>query len=121
VIRNRLSNLDSNNRRFLEKCLNHLSKNLSFRFANGFSERLIYRELFPYGLTLVDIFDGQDFIKVTPSHIAARQELRNFLLDLKIPVLSGERDSWLNQNYDLYKEIEESNAIINLTDRILNE
>lgn len=121
VIRNRLSNLDSGNRRFIEKCLNHLSRNLAFRFGNGFSERLIYRELFPYGLTLVDVFEGQDFIKVTPSHIAARQELRNFLTDLKIPILSGEKDSWLNQDYDIYKEIENSNAIINLTDRILSE
>jgi chromosome partitioning protein len=120
VIRNRLSNLDSNNRRFIEKCLNHLSRNLAFRFCNGFSERLIYRELFPYGLTLVDIFDRQDFIKVTPSHIAARQELKNFLSDLRIPILSGQKDAWLNQEYDIYKDIENSNAIINLTDRILS-
>jgi chromosome partitioning protein len=119
VVRNRLSNLDSNNRRFIGKCLLYLSKNLVFKFGNGFSERLIYRELFPYGLTLIDVFDGQDFISVTPSHIAARQELRNFLSDLKIPILTGDSD-WLNQDYDLYKEIENSNAIINLTDRILN-
>lgn len=118
IIRNRLSNLDSSNRRLIEKCLNHLSKNLIFRFANGFSERIIYRELFPYGLTLLDIFDGQALIKVTPSHIAARQELRNFLNDLRIPILHGHSD-WFNQDYDLYKEIEDSNIIINLTDRVL--
>jgi chromosome partitioning protein len=120
IIRNRLSNLDSNNRRFIEKCLKHLSRNLSFKYSNGFSERLIYRELFPSGLTLIDIFDGQDIIKVTPSHIAARQELRNFLNDLKIPIFESDKELWLNQNYDLYKEIENSNAIINLTDKILN-
>jgi chromosome partitioning protein len=121
IIRNRLSNLDSNNRRFIDKCLKQLSTNYMFRFCNGFSERLIYRELFPCGLTLIDIFEGQDSIKVSPSHIAARQELRNFLADLKIPLLSGSKESWLNQNYDLYKEIEQSNVIINLTDRILTQ
>ncbi len=121
IVRNRLSNLDSFNRRFIEKCLKSLSRNLSFKYSNGFSERLIYRELFPYGLSLVDIFGKQNLIKVTPSHIAARQELRNFLNDLKIPILTGNKDEWLNQNYDIYKDIENSNAIINLTDRILSE
>ncbi len=87
IIRNRLSNLDSNNRRSIEKILTHSSKNLAFRVCSGFSERIIYRELFPYGLTLLDIFDNQSLIKITASHLAARQELRSFLSDLKIPLL----------------------------------
>ena len=123
VIRNRLSNLDSNNRRNIETALGYLGKNLAFRVGRGFSERIIYRELFPYGLTLLDIFDdNQTFVKVTPSHIAARQELKSFLNELKIPLLNGD-DDWRasSKNYDLYKEIENSNVIINLTDKVTNE
>lgn len=105
VIRNRLSNLDSNNRRNVDKILHHLSKNLAFRICCGFSERIIYRELFPYGLTLLDVFDNQSLIKITASHIAARQELRNFINDLKIPILTR----------DHFNDREE----ISLQDRIL--
>lgn len=87
IIRNRLSNLDSNNRRNIERALAHLSKTLALKIGSGFSERIIYRELFPYGLTLLDVFENQAIIKITASHIAARQELRNFINDLKIPLL----------------------------------
>ena len=92
IIRNRLSNLDSNNRRSIEKTLNHLSKTLALKIGSGFSERIIYRELFPYGLTLLDVLDNQSIIKITTSHIAARQELRNFINDLKIPILLEKPD-----------------------------
>lgn len=93
IVRNRLSNLDSNNRRNIEKTLNHLSRTLALKIGSGFSERIIYRELFPYGLTLLDVFDNQSIIKITASHIAARQELRNFISDLRIPILEEENSA----------------------------
>lgn len=96
IIRNRLSNLDSNNRRTIDRILNHLAKTLTFRIGSGFSERIIYRELFPSGLTLLDILENQSIIKITASHIAARQELRTFLNDLKIPNLNPD-----THQYDL--------------------
>jgi chromosome partitioning protein len=111
IIRNRLSNLDSNNRRNVEKTLNHLSKTLALKIGSGFSERIIYRELFPYGLTLLDVFDNQSIIKITTSHIAARQELRNFINDLKIPLLVEKLDIHDNQLKFKEKTLELINKI----------
>ena len=111
VIRNRLSNLDSNNRRNVDRILNHLSKNLAFRICCGFSERIIYRELFPYGLTLLDVFDNQSLIKITASHIAARQELRNFMNDLKIPIL-------MRDNFNEKEEMSLHDRILELRNKI---
>ena len=88
IIRNRLSNLDSNNRRSVDRALQYLSKTLAFRIGSGFSERIIYRELFPFGLTLLDVIDNQSIVKITASHIAARQELRSFMSDLRISILN---------------------------------
>ncbi len=114
IIRNRLSNLDSNNRRNIEKALAHLSKTLALKIGSGFSERIIYRELFPYGLTLLDVFENQSIIKITTSHIAARQELRNFINDLKIPLLLEKSDS--EDNHPKLKE-----KILELTNKVSNK
>jgi chromosome partitioning protein len=48
----------------------------------GLSERVVYRELFPYGLTLLDL---QQLGNVGLSHIAARQELREMIAGFGIP------------------------------------
>ena len=49
----------------LKEEINHLSKTLTFRIGSGFSERIIYRELFPFGLTLLDVMENQAIIKIT--------------------------------------------------------
>ena len=84
VMRNRLSHLDAKNKRKVEEALEKLSKRIGFRVANGFSERVIYRELFLKGLTLLDILDGGTGVDVTLSHIAARAEIRDLLYNLRI-------------------------------------
>ena len=84
VIRNRLSNVAANNKRNMAIILEQLSKRVGFRAAYGFSERVIFRELFLYGLTLLDITRDIYNINFSLSHIAAKQELREFLTSLKI-------------------------------------
>jgi len=84
VMRNRLSHLDAKNKRKVHDALEKLSKRVGFRIATGFSERVIYRELFLNGLTLLDILDGQTGVEVTMSHIAARAEIRDLLYNLRI-------------------------------------
>ncbi len=80
VIRNRLSNLDSRNRRRIEALLIELSKRIGFRIVPGLGERVIYRELFPQGITLGDLREaGIDGGGLTMSHVAARQELRELV------------------------------------------
>lgn len=84
VIRNRLSSLDAQNKKNVATALEKLSKRISFKVAPGFSERVIFRELFPHGLTLLDLKKANFTKSFSMSHIAARQELRNFLESLGV-------------------------------------
>ena len=70
------------NMRRLEGALNELSKRVGFRVANGLSERVIYRELFPSGLTLLD---KGHLGELGTSHLVARQELRGLVAGLNLP------------------------------------
>ena len=61
-----------------------LSQRIGFRIVPGFSERVIFRELFLTGLTLLDLRkDGP--IPLTMSHVAARQEVRDMVKALNLP------------------------------------
>ena len=51
--------------------------------AKGLSERVIYRELFPSGLTLLD---KGHLGELGTSHLVARQELRTLLSGLRLPI-----------------------------------
>lgn len=79
VMRNRLSNLDAQNKRNVGKVLDQLAKRISFKVIAGFSERVIFRELFLQGLTLLDLTKANHTKAFSISHVAARQELRDFL------------------------------------------
>ncbi|MDG0984161.1 MAG: division plane positioning ATPase MipZ, partial [Planktomarina sp.] len=62
-------------------------KRIGFRIAPGFGERVIFRELFPRGLTLLDLKD-LGINQLSMSNIAARQELRELVKMLKLPDVS---------------------------------
>jgi chromosome partitioning protein len=79
VMRNRLSSLDARNKRDIGRLLEQLAKRIGFRLAPGFSERVIFRELFPRGLTLLDLNTGKGGPALNMSHLAARQEVRALL------------------------------------------
>lgn len=83
VLRNRLSTLDARNRRRVGGALEELSKRIGFRVVPGLSERVIFRELFPKGLTLLDI---EHLPSATMSHLAARAELRELVTALHLPL-----------------------------------
>lgn len=85
VMRNRLSMLDAKNKHRVGYMLQKLSEKLGFELVNGFSERVIFRELFLSGLTLIDLADQKTNIKMTMSHVAARNEIRELLNSLKLP------------------------------------
>ena len=88
IVRNRLSSIDARNKRNVEKVLTKLGKRLGLRQAKGFGERVIYREMFLHGLTLLDVTEKGANIPVSMSHLAAKQELRDFLQELKIPAVT---------------------------------
>ncbi len=79
VMRNRLASLDSRNRRNMDQALDDLSRRLGLRLVTGFGERVIFRELFLKGLTLLDLRDEGTDVTLTMSHIAALQEVRSVL------------------------------------------
>jgi chromosome partitioning protein len=89
VMRNRMSMLNARNKQRVGESLNILSNRLGFRQAPGFGERVIYRELFPNGLTLLDLTEKGSAIQFSMSHVAARQELRDLLIVLKLDALQG--------------------------------
>lgn len=84
VLRNRLGAQQMHNKKKVGAALEELSKRIGFRVAPGFSERVIFRELFPRGLTLLDLRDtGVDQLNL--SNIAARQEVRDLMVELRLP------------------------------------
>jgi chromosome partitioning protein len=82
VLRNRLASVDPRNRRRVDERLVALSRRVGFRLLHGLGDRVIYRELFPFGLTVGDLGPGVRPVPVSLGHIAARQELRVLMVDL---------------------------------------
>ncbi|HZZ87163.1 MAG TPA: division plane positioning ATPase MipZ [Caulobacteraceae bacterium] len=82
VLRNRLSSTDPRNRRRVDERLKALSRRVGFRVLHGLGDRVIYRELFPFGLTVADLGPTVRPVPVSMGHIAARQELRALMLEL---------------------------------------
>jgi chromosome partitioning protein len=84
VVRNRVGTQRMVNKEKMERAIDMLSRRIGFRNAPGFSERVIFRELFPRGLTLLDLKDvGVKQLNI--SNVAARQELRDMIKALKLP------------------------------------
>ncbi|WP_333684375.1 division plane positioning ATPase MipZ [Pontibaca methylaminivorans] len=84
VMRNRLGSQRMVNKEKMERALDRLASRIGFRVAPGFSERVIFRELFPRGLTLLDLKDiGVKQLNI--SNVAARQELRDMIRALELP------------------------------------
>jgi len=82
VLRNRLQHVESHNLKRVGAAMDELARRVGFRVIPGLGERVIYRELFPKGLTLLDL---QQLGEVGIGHITARQELREMIAGLGIP------------------------------------
>jgi len=82
VLRNRLQHIEARNMRRVGAAMDELSRRVGFRVITGLGERVIYRELFPKGLTLLDL---PHLGEVSMSHVAARQELREMIAGFAIP------------------------------------
>ena len=80
VIRNRLSSLFSRNERQISEILEAMAPEIGFRTARGLTERIIYREFFPVGLTAFDPLDETLLgLKPSMSHLMARVEVRDLV------------------------------------------
>ncbi len=85
VMRNRMGSTEMRNKRDVGATLETLAKRIGFRTVKGFGERVIYRELYLQGLTLMDVREAGLQIQLGMSHIAARAEVRALLSAIKKP------------------------------------
>lgn len=114
VVRNRISQSGARDRRKIGESLADLSMRLGCRLADGISERPVFRELFPIGMTAVD--DMEDEAPGNSAglpRLSARHEVRALVSALRLPVdETGRRRArarriWLQnsgkpmENYDL--------------------
>jgi chromosome partitioning protein len=76
VMRNRLGAAEARNKRDVGTTLDILAKRIGFRTVKGFGERVIFRELYLQGLTLMDVREAGLGIQMALSHVAARTEVR---------------------------------------------
>lgn len=87
VLRNRLSILGSRNKQLVADGLAQLSMQLGFRSVDGFAERVVYRELFPRGLTALDDLDEATLgTRPNLAHLTVREEVAGVLRSLKLPL-----------------------------------
>jgi chromosome partitioning protein len=90
VLRNRLAPTEARNRKRLDERVQALSRKVGFRVGPGLRDRVIYRELFPFGLTIADLSPAIRPVAMSLQHVAARQELRAVMTALGISGLDGE-------------------------------
>lgn len=102
LVRNRISMLNSRNMRLVQAGLEAISERVGCRVADGIAERVIFRSLFPIGMTVFDplteeLMGGMP----TMSHVTARQEYRNLVEALNLPIgsLGGREDAASDERY----------------------
>ena len=88
VMRNRVTHLNTNNNKVITDLLAEISQRANFRMAPGFGERVVFKEMFLKGLTLLDLKEDQDG-GLTLSQISARQEVRNLIVEIAPETAKG--------------------------------
>jgi chromosome partitioning protein len=92
VVRNRMTALGNRNRKNILRGLEEIAARLDLRLAEGISERMIFREFFPRGLTALDVLDKETLgSEPTISHIAARGEITRLIQALRLPTTATAR------------------------------
>jgi chromosome partitioning protein len=85
VMRNRLGATEARNKRDVGATLEVLARRIGFRTVKGFGERVIFRELYLEGLTLMDVREAGLGIQLAMSHVAARMEVRALIGAIRKP------------------------------------
>ena len=87
VMRNRMGANEARNKRDVGATLESLARRIGFRTVKGFGERVIFRELYLQGLTLMDVREAGLGIQLGMSHVAARAEVRALIGAIRKPAL----------------------------------
>lgn len=105
LIRNRISSIQSNNAKQISASLSRLAVELQFRPTEGFHDRVIFRELFPIGLTALDpIEEATRSGTLSASQHAARAEIDNLIKTLQLPE-RGRGMAHLQARHEWYERI----------------
>lgn len=79
VVRNRMSPINARNKKDISDLLQVLSARIGFHTVAGISERLVFRELFYAGLTVIDLTGAERRSALTASQQKAAEEIRSIL------------------------------------------
>ena len=116
LVRNRMSTLQSNNARQVSLSLSRMAMELQFRPTDGLHDRVIFRELFPIGLTALDpIEEAMRNGNLTASHVSARNEIEGLLSSLQLPERGRgmahlqARHEWFERISRYYRELGSGN------------
>jgi chromosome partitioning protein len=86
LVRNRIASIQSNNAKQIAISLTRLAAELQFRTAEGLHDRVIFRELFPIGLTALDpIEEATRNGVLSTSQLSARREIEDLVTTLQLP------------------------------------
>ena len=101
VVRNRMAQVGSRKDGLVGEGLEQLAARLGFRCLEGFAERVIYRELFPRGLTALEaVEDSKPDTAAGLPHASVQQEVLRLIDGLKLPLNeSGRRRSAARQEW----------------------
>jgi chromosome partitioning protein len=112
IVRNRMSSTQSNNAKQISASLSRLAPELQFRAADGLHDRVIFRELFPIGLTTLDpIEEAMRGSSLTNSQLAARREIEFLIATLQLPERSRgmahlqARHDWFERISRYYRDL----------------
>lgn len=87
LVRNRISMLNSRNGRQVHEGLTAIAQRLGARVADGIAERVIFRALFPCGLTVFDALDEATLAGTSAaSHMSASEDYRRLVKALRLPL-----------------------------------
>ncbi len=87
LVRNRISMLASRNARQVHATLEGIATRFGCRMADGIAERVIFRSLFASGTTVFDPLDEDGAGESSSvSHVSARQEYRDLVAVLNLPL-----------------------------------
>lgn len=104
LVRNRLSSVSTVNEQAVGESLSRLADAFGFRMADGLQERVVFRELYPFGLTVLDVMSDERLgIPSTAPRKAAADEVWRLVETLDLPLHNREtpriaaRNDWFER------------------------
>jgi chromosome partitioning protein len=91
VMTNRLAYTEARNRERFNHELENLARQVGFRIGPALHERVVYRELFPFGLTVADLAPGVKPMGISETREAVRREVEAVLEALGLDRYAFER------------------------------